>query len=97
MPDKQYQLSDWRVRPLTPELINYAREDTHYLLYAYDRLRMDLQLKGLQVNASNSSAPLKSVLQKSREIASKTYEKPKVKDLNYYMIIGRNNALQSMN
>lgn len=25
-------------RPLTKEMENYAREDTHYLLYVYDRL-----------------------------------------------------------
>lgn len=29
-------------RPLPDELINYAREDTHYLLYVYDRMRNDL-------------------------------------------------------
>ncbi|EKX38530.1 hypothetical protein GUITHDRAFT_59898, partial [Guillardia theta CCMP2712] len=37
--DKQYQLADWRVRPLTPEMLKYARMDTHYLLYIYDQLR----------------------------------------------------------
>jgi len=62
MADKQYQLSDWRQRPLSPELIKYAREDTHYLLYAFDRLRMDLQLKGLQTNAANPHAFLRQVL-----------------------------------
>jgi exosome complex exonuclease RRP6 len=36
---KQYQLSDWRQRPLGPELIDYARSDTHYLLYIYDEVR----------------------------------------------------------
>ena len=29
---KQYQLADWRVRPLPDALAKYAREDTHYLL-----------------------------------------------------------------
>ena len=37
--DKQYQLADWRLRPLTEEMAKYAREDTHYLLYTYDRVR----------------------------------------------------------
>uniref|UniRef100_A0A5S6Q7N7 HRDC domain-containing protein n=1 Tax=Trichuris muris TaxID=70415 RepID=A0A5S6Q7N7_TRIMR len=37
--DKSYRFADWRLRPLTPELIKYAREDTHYLLYCYDDLR----------------------------------------------------------
>lgn len=34
---KEYQLADWRIRPLPAELLKYAREDTHYLLYIYDR------------------------------------------------------------
>ena len=37
--NKQYQLADWRIRPLPEEMLQYAREDTHYLLYIYDRLR----------------------------------------------------------
>lgn len=38
--DKRFQLADWRVRPLTPEMLHYARCDTHYLLYCHDRLRV---------------------------------------------------------
>ena len=30
--DKSYQRADWRIRPLSPEMIYYARTDTHYLL-----------------------------------------------------------------
>ena len=30
--DKSYQRADWRIRPLTPEMLHYARVDTHYLL-----------------------------------------------------------------
>ena len=40
--DKKYQLADWRKRPLSEEMLRYAREDTHYLLYIYDRLRAEL-------------------------------------------------------
>ncbi|KAK9856803.1 hypothetical protein WJX84_004010 [Apatococcus fuscideae] len=40
--DKQYQLADWRVRPLAPELLHYARSDTHYLLYIYDCMKAEL-------------------------------------------------------
>ncbi len=39
---KQYQQADWRQRPLSKELIKYARDDTHYLLYIYDCLRRDI-------------------------------------------------------
>ena len=38
--DKRWQLADWRVRPLSAEALLYARMDTHYLLYIYDRLRV---------------------------------------------------------
>ncbi|CAJ0922727.1 unnamed protein product, partial [Mesorhabditis belari] len=36
---KEFQMTDWRVRPLPAEMMHYAREDTHYLLYCYDLLR----------------------------------------------------------
>jgi len=43
------QLADWRVRPLSPEMLHYARCDTHYLLYCYDRLVQELLRQGGQV------------------------------------------------
>jgi len=30
------------VRPLTDEMVGYARGDTHHLLYVYDRLKQQL-------------------------------------------------------
>jgi exosome complex exonuclease RRP6 len=51
--DKKYQLADWRMRPLTDEMLRYAREDTHYLLYIYDVIRQELISKGLQKNELN--------------------------------------------
>ena len=35
--DKQFQLADWRIRPLPAEMIFYARQDTRYLIYLYTR------------------------------------------------------------
>ncbi|KAG8214705.1 hypothetical protein J3R82DRAFT_9790 [Butyriboletus roseoflavus] len=40
VPDKRYQLADWRIRPLPTEMLTYARSDTHFLLYIYDMLRL---------------------------------------------------------
>lgn len=34
--DKRFQRADWGKRPLSRELIEYARDDTHYLLRLYD-------------------------------------------------------------
>eukprot|EP00624_Nannochloropsis_granulata_P005250 evm.model.NODE_37039_length_7374_cov_22.076756.4 len=47
--DKQYQLADWRVRPLPEIMQRYAREDTHYLLYIFDCLRRELGREGGRV------------------------------------------------
>ncbi|KAL7066345.1 putative exosome component 10 [Cryptosporidium serpentis] len=44
--NKQYQLSDWRQRPLPQHLIEYARSDTHYLPYIYDIMKNQLLLLG---------------------------------------------------
>ena len=43
------QLADWRTRPLTPEMLHYARCDTHFLLYVHDRLKQELVGAGDQV------------------------------------------------
>ncbi|KAK0384589.1 hypothetical protein NLU13_8675 [Sarocladium strictum] len=65
--DKQYQLADWRIRPIPEEMLYYARSDTHYLLYIYDRVRNDL------VEASDRSDPEKDLigkaLAKSKELS----------------------------
>jgi len=70
-PDKQFQLADWRIRPLPEELVRYAREDTHYLLYIYDKMRNDLIARG-----NSQGNLLRSVYDRSREVALKTYTKP---------------------
>jgi ribonuclease D len=35
--NKKYQRADWKHRPLTPEQLDYARLDTHYLIALRDR------------------------------------------------------------
>lgn len=64
--DKKYQLADWRQRPLSQEMQDYARADTHFLLYIAQELRNKLIDKGL----------LGDVLAKCRETAKLRYEKP---------------------
>ncbi|KAI5896331.1 uncharacterized protein SCHCODRAFT_02614539 [Schizophyllum commune H4-8] len=41
-PDKRLARADWRVRPLPPTHLSYARSDTHFLPFIYDRLRAEL-------------------------------------------------------
>ncbi len=40
--DKKHQRADWSMRPLTPEMLEYAAQDTMYLLALRDRLREEL-------------------------------------------------------
>ncbi|CAG8490079.1 10908_t:CDS:10 [Acaulospora morrowiae] len=68
--DKKYQLADWRLRPLTEEMILYARTDTHYLLYIYDRMRNDLILKSDTVTLNR----LQVTLDRSAEVSLRVYE-----------------------
>ena len=53
-------------RPLPDEMVRYAREDTHYLLYIYDRLHDELLKSG---NANNNL--LQSVYSRSKQICLK--------------------------
>ena len=50
---KQYQLSDWRQRPLSKALRTYAQEDTHYLLYIAMKLRNELIDSSTWCNSSD--------------------------------------------
>ncbi len=43
---KKYQRANWSARPLKPELLDYARTDTHYLLRLRDDLAGKLEAEG---------------------------------------------------
>lgn len=44
--EKKYQRADWAQRPLPPELLEYAAEDTRYLPQLRDKLKAALEAKG---------------------------------------------------
>lgn len=44
--DKKHQRADWSMRPLTADMLDYAAQDTRYLLALRDRLRTELDRKG---------------------------------------------------
>ncbi|KAJ2999030.1 exosome nuclease subunit [Globomyces sp. JEL0801] len=69
--DKRFQMADWRMRPLSPELSLYARKDTHYLLYIYDIMRNDLI--SLDEETDNM---LRVTLDRSALTSLNTFEKP---------------------
>nr|XP_009936829.1 PREDICTED: exosome component 10 [Opisthocomus hoazin] len=76
--DKKYQLADWRIRPLTEEMMQYARGDTHYLLYVYDKVREALWERG-----NEQPTQLKVAWQRSKDICLKKYIKPLFTDESY--------------
>ncbi|QLQ82201.1 hypothetical protein HG537_0G04560 [Torulaspora globosa] len=61
---KKYQLSDWRIRPLSKPMKAYARADTHFLLNIYDQLR----------NTLIEQNKLAGVLAESRNVAKRRFE-----------------------
>ena len=44
--DKKHQRADWSMRPLTPDMLEYAAQDTMNLLELRDRMRDELSNKG---------------------------------------------------
>ncbi|XP_010510021.1 PREDICTED: protein RRP6-like 3 isoform X3 [Camelina sativa] len=51
--NKLLQREDWRQRPLSKEMVQYARTDAHYLLYIADALTAELK----QLATEDSSSP----------------------------------------
>lgn len=46
--DKRYQKADWAKRPMSAEMLSYARLDTHYLIELRDILQKELSSRNLQ-------------------------------------------------
>lgn len=82
--NKEYQLFDWRRRPLPESALKYAREDTHYLLYIYQKMR-----NALIENANGKSNLLEAVYDRSRETCKKVYTKPLLEDDSHMTIYRR--------
>ncbi|KAK2873728.1 hypothetical protein FQN49_002126 [Arthroderma sp. PD_2] len=74
--DKKYQTADWRIRPLLPGMLDYARSDTHFLLYIFDRLRNEL-IAASEVDPDGAAEDgIDYVLERSKECALQRYERP---------------------
>ena len=72
--DKKYQMADWRIRPLSDEMLYYARSDTHYLLYIYDMVRNELAEKSDRASSSPDKDLTEYVLKKSKEVSLSRHE-----------------------
>ncbi|KAL8944798.1 MAG: hypothetical protein Q9216_000220 [Gyalolechia sp. 2 TL-2023] len=71
--DKRYQMADWRMRPLPKQMYDYARSDTHFLLYIFDCIRNELLSK------SNPADPHRNLIDQvcdlSKDEALQRYER----------------------
>lgn len=61
--DKTFQLADWRQRPIPPAMLQYAIQDTYYLLDIYDLIKADLA----------TPERIKNVLQDSKLVSLSRY------------------------
>ncbi|KAL8972495.1 MAG: hypothetical protein Q9183_000525 [Haloplaca sp. 2 TL-2023] len=71
--DKRYQMADWRVRPLPEQMYDYARSDTHFLLYIYDKIRNEL-LQNSSPSSLNGNL-INDVQESSKAEALQRYER----------------------
>ncbi|RAH39655.1 exosome nuclease subunit RRP6 [Aspergillus brunneoviolaceus CBS 621.78] len=69
--DKKYQMADWRIRPIPEGMFDYARSDTHYLLYVYDHIRNELV-----ENSTPDNNLVDYVMEQSKKEALQIYERP---------------------
>ncbi len=67
--DKQFQKADWSRRPLSPEMLAYAVEDTTLLISFYGQLSEELQAKGRLAWVEEECSVLQGVRVVSREDA----------------------------
>ncbi len=44
--DKKHQRADWSMRPLTADMLEYAAQDTRYLLQLKDQMKVELERRG---------------------------------------------------
>ncbi|KAH9405363.1 Exosome component 10, partial [Tyrophagus putrescentiae] len=84
--DKRYQLADWRMRPIPEEMLNYARFDTRFLLYIYRAMKAELLEKG-----DGTANLLRVVMDKSREMCLKRYEKKYLEPDDHLALLWKNN------
>ena len=78
--DKKFQLADWRIRPLGPEMLEYAMDDVRHLSELFHKMKADLLSKG---NANLNL--LRSVYDASNDLCKFRYEKPSINNQTSYL------------
>ncbi|XP_074566387.1 protein RRP6-like 2 [Curcuma longa] len=85
--NKDYQNADWRLRPIPDEMLKYAREDTHYLLYIYDHMK-----RTLLAESSDANDLILEVYKRSSTICMQLYKKEIFTDTSFLSIYGLRDA-----
>lgn len=73
---KKWQLADWRIRPLSNEMRDYAKADTHFLIEIFYKMHEDL------LKIPNA---LQKALYSSRKVANRRFEYPTYRPKNLSM------------
>ena len=74
--DKKHQNSDWRQRPLPSEMLEYARKDTHYLIYLAKVLLKELREFCSQQHGFEYEGILGEIYDECKSLCLTTYRKP---------------------
>ncbi len=65
--DKKHQRADWSMRPLTPDMLEYAAQDTRYLLQLKDHMKEELTRRGRQHWAQEEFAKIEGTRWEAEE------------------------------
>lgn len=74
--NKVHQRADWSMRPLPPDMLDYAAMDTHYLVALASRLRTELEVLGRWEWALEEFARLENVRHKEKETEDEPAPEP---------------------
>jgi ribonuclease D len=75
--NKTHQRADWSMRPLPPDMLEYAATDTHYLIELAAKLREELMALGRWTWALEEFSRLENVRYREVEDESETWRKVK--------------------
>lgn len=76
-PDKSLQRSDWRVRPLPANLLEYARIDTHYLFWVLEAVLKQMILF-CKNSGLDSDELFRDIWENTKNVVAVGYQKPRV-------------------
>ena len=76
-PENDFQTADWRIRPLSTAMLQYAREDSHFLPHLYSKMKLELK------KMENGNNVLLNVWEKSKQVCLIKYTLPPFNSEDY--------------